>query len=61
MFGKFGGFIDETKQELNKVTWPNRNELWQATLLVIFTTFILAFFVGAIDSVLSVAMRLILG
>jgi preprotein translocase subunit SecE len=61
MFGKFGGFIQETKQELNKVTWPSRSELWQATALVIFTTFLLAFFVGAVDSVLSIAMRLILG
>lgn len=61
MLGKFGGFLQETKQELNKVTWPGRSELWQATLLVIVTTFIMAFFVGAIDSVLSVLIRIILG
>lgn len=61
MFGKLGGFIQETKQELNKVTWPSRNELLQATALVIFTTFILAFFVGIVDSILSVVMRVILG
>ncbi len=61
MLGKFGGFIQETKQELNKVTWPSRSELWQATALVIVTTFILAFFIGAIDSVLAILMRLILG
>ncbi len=61
MLGKFGGFIQETKQELNKVTWPSRSELWQATALVIFTTFVMAFFIGTIDSLLSVLMRIILG
>ena len=61
MFGKFGGFIQETKQELNKVNWPSRSELWQSTALVIVTTFIVAIYVGAIDAVLSTAMRIILG
>ena len=61
MFGKIGGFIQETKQELNKVTWPSRHELWQATALVIATTFILAFFIAVVDSVLSIVMRILLG
>ncbi len=60
MFGKFGGFISETKQELNKVTWPSRSELWQATLVVIFTTAILATFIGSVDFVLSTLMRIVL-
>jgi preprotein translocase subunit SecE len=61
MFGKFGNFIQETKQELNKVTWPSRNELFQATGLVIFTTFIMAAFIGVVDFCLSIAMRILLG
>ncbi len=61
MLGKFGGFIQETKQELSKVNWPSRNELWQATALVIVTTFILAFFIGVVDSLLAILMRIILG
>lgn len=54
-------FVRETKQELNKVTWPSKNELWQATVVTIFTTFLLAAFIGAIDFVLSVVMRILLG
>lgn len=61
MFGKVGGFVRETKQELNKVTWPSRDELWQSTLVVIFTTFIMALYIGVIDLFLSGAMRVILG
>lgn len=55
------GFIRETKQELNKVTWPTRSELLQATVVVIFTTFLLALFIGVCDFFLSIAMRILLG
>ena len=61
MFGKFGEFIQETKQELNKVTWPSRDELWQSTVVVIITTFLVAAFIAAIDSALSIVMRILLG
>ena len=61
MFGKIGTFFQETKEELNKVTWPSRGELWQATLVVIMTTLILAVFIGLIDFFLSMVMRIVLG
>lgn len=61
MFGGFVGFIRETKQELNKVTWPTRHELWQATLVTIVTTFILALFIGICDFFLSFIVRFLLG
>lgn len=61
MFGKIGTFFQETKEELNKVTWPTRNELWQATLVVVITTLILAAFIGVIDFFLSIVMRILLG
>ncbi len=61
MFGKAGSFLQETKQELNKVTWPSRHEVVQATIVVIFTMFLMALYIGAIDLVLSGAMRMILG
>ena len=61
MAPKVGNFFVETKQELNKVTWPSRSELVQATVVVIFTTFIMAVFVGICDFFLSVAMRILIG
>ncbi len=60
MFGRVGNFFKETKQELNKVTWPSRLELWQATLVVIVTTLMLAAFIGIVDFFLSNFMRIIL-
>ncbi len=61
MFGKVGNFFSETRQELNKVTWPSRIELWQATVMVIITTFIMATFVGICDFFLSMLMRILVG
>jgi preprotein translocase subunit SecE len=54
-------FLEETRQELNKVTWPSKAELWQATAVVIFTTFVLAVFIGIVDFFLSLLMRILLG
>mgnify|MGYP001348929530 CR=1 FL=1 len=61
MFKKLGNFISETRQELNKVTWPNRGELWQSTVVVILTTFMVAIYIGVIDFFLSLAIRVVLG
>lgn len=61
MAAKLGNFFEETRQELNKVTWPSRVELWQATAVVIITTFILAAFIGVCDFFLSFVMRIFLG
>ena len=61
MFGKVTGFLRETRQELNKVTWPSRSELWQSTWVVITATLILALFIGVVDFFLSSLMRILLG
>jgi len=53
-------FIRDTRQELKKVSWPTREELIGSTTVVIITTFILALFIGAIDFVLSILIRLLI-
>ena len=61
MFGKFGNFIEETKQELKKVSWPSRNEVVQATGVVIITTCLMGFLIGFADIFLAWVVRAILG
>ena len=61
MANRVGNFFGETAQELKKVTWPSKNELWQATVVVIVTTFLMAGYVGVIDFFLSMLMRVLLG
>ena len=59
MIGGIGRFFRETQQELKKVSWPSREELMGSTGVVIFTTFLMALFVGAVDFVLSILIRAI--
>ncbi len=40
---------NEVMVELKKVTWPNSKETRSATLVVIITVFIMAFFLGMFD------------
>ena len=60
MLGKVGNFFNESKQELAKVNWPNRQELVGSTILVIVVTLILAVFVFVIDVVLGFLMRIVI-
>ena len=60
MLGGVGQFLRETRQELNKVSWPSREELLGSTAVVLVTTFILACFIGAVDFVLSILIRVLI-
>lgn len=46
---KYSGLLNEVVVELRKVTWPNAQETRSATLVVIITVFIMAFFLGFFD------------
>ena len=45
--------MSEVKQELKKVSWSKKEELFGATWVVIATTFFLAVYIGALDFGLS--------
>ncbi len=42
-------FFREVLLEFKRVTWPNRQELVNSTVIVIVVTVILAFFLGTVD------------
>jgi preprotein translocase subunit SecE len=46
-------FLREVRTELKKVTWPSRKDTLAGTIIVLVTVFIVAFFLGIIDSGLS--------
>lgn len=60
MFGKIQNFLSEVVVELKKVNWPTRAELYDATWIVIGTTFFLGLFIGAVDLGLSRLLGLII-
>ena len=49
MFSKLIAFVQESKQELKRVEWPNRAETTKFTLIVIFISLATAAYLGALD------------
>jgi preprotein translocase subunit SecE len=49
-------FLAEVRQEMRKVTWPDRTQLRQATIAII----VFVLFIGAVIAVIDVALQAIL-
>ena len=56
-----GQFFREIRQELKKVAWPSRRELFSYTLVVLMTVVILTSFVFALDFVISRGVLAVFG
>ena len=46
-------FLREVRTELKKVTWPSRKDTLSGTLVVLVAVFIIAIFLGIVDSGLA--------
>jgi len=54
-------FGKQVKQEVSKVTWPTRKEATMSTITVVILCAMASIFVFAVDGVLGVAMKFVLG
>jgi preprotein translocase subunit SecE len=54
-------FIREVRQETGKVVWPSSKETMMSTIMVLVLVIIAALFFWFVDSVISAAVRFILG
>ena len=57
--GRIRRFISETMAELGRCTWPNRQQLFESTVLVVVAIAILALFVAGVDEVARIVIRLV--
>ncbi|HEX7863052.1 MAG TPA: preprotein translocase subunit SecE [Verrucomicrobiae bacterium] len=53
-------YVDETKEELRKCSWPSREELRGSTVVVMVTIALLGLFTVGVDWILSGLIRLII-
>ncbi len=53
-------FLVEVRQELNKVTWPERKETIASTGVILFLVVLTATYLGALDWGISRLVRLLL-
>ena len=60
MVGKVTGFIKESKAELQKVTWPTKEELFMNTIVVLIAVVLVAVCIWVADTFFSVLIRSIL-
>ena len=60
MLDKIKNFFGEVRAEMQKVTWPTREELVGSTGVVLMTMFFLSTFIGIADFVLSYVLAVIM-
>jgi preprotein translocase subunit SecE len=56
-----GEFVRQIRQETAKVTWPTRKETGVTTVMVFIMVTLAAIFFFAVDQVLSLGVRQVLG
>jgi preprotein translocase subunit SecE len=50
---KIVGFVTDVVKEMNKVTWPKKEELWESTVIVMVVCVVLSLFVYVVDNAVS--------
>ena len=53
-------YFRETSQEMKRVSWPARGQLWESTVVVIVTVTIITIFLFAVDKILDWAVKFII-
>ncbi|UCG78974.1 MAG: preprotein translocase subunit SecE [Nitrospirota bacterium] len=60
MFERVKGFFRDVKGETKKVVFPGKDELIGSTKVVIVTVFLISFFLGIVDLLLSKVVQYLL-
>lgn len=58
---QFREYLKDVRMESAKVSWPTREELRDSTVVVIVFCLLLAGFIGLVDRILDLVVRLIFG
>jgi len=55
--GRSRSFLAGVRNEMSRVTWPSRREVWATTIVVIITSILFGVYLWSVDLVLSSALR----
>jgi preprotein translocase subunit SecE len=58
-FLRLNRYVQETREELRKCTWPSKEELKGSTVVVIVSVALLSVFTIAVDAVLTLLVRVV--
>jgi len=57
---KVVGFIRESREELKKVTWPDREEVTSFTVVVIVSVILVSVFLWFVDTILGTLINTVM-
>lgn len=57
---QFIGFVSESREELKKVTWPDRDEVTRFTVVVVVAVIVVSIFLWLIDSGLVALIKAVM-
>ena len=55
--GRSRSFLSGVRNEMSRVTWPSRREVYATTVVVILTSILFGVYLWSVDLLLSSAMR----
>jgi preprotein translocase subunit SecE len=58
--GRTKAFLAEVRTETKRVTWPNLNQVWATTIVVLVTVFFFGVYFGILDWVFNYVVRRLL-
>ena len=58
-YSVFADFLIAVEAEMNKVSWPTKTELWNASVVVMFVIFAMAFLLFVFDAIWSWVFQLL--
>ncbi len=58
---RFSNYVQATKEELRKCTWPSVDELKGSTMVVVVAIVLLGFFTVVVDLAITLVVRQITG
>jgi preprotein translocase subunit SecE len=59
-WARAGEFVTEVRNEMKRVTWPSRREVYATTLVVILTSVFFGIYLFAVDLLLSSGIQWVL-
>ena len=60
MIARLNQYLHETTQEMKRVSWPNRAQLWESTQVVLVTVAVVTVFIFFVDKILDFFMKKII-
>ena len=57
---RLSAFLKDVRVEVRKVTWPSRDELREATMVVIVTVAIISVFIAVVDRIVGMLVTRLL-